>query len=231
MKHTLSLLFFLWGAQTFAQETNLQESSSTHYLSEESTDDLFESVFLQDRDFLDRATLTVNRPNAEAVVQRTTEQLRPLFERFQFAIKSDTQVTSPKTVEGPMHRPIIKISIKKCVAFVCESAAIDAEITMQTVSGPCQRNWVMEMDLSRSTDNVSRMYQRVLVPVCYMNDRNSSAGVLTIEAHALRGRQFETGFRQETILRFLRNQIPPMVKALQDHLSQLSAWSTEMASN
>jgi hypothetical protein len=180
------------------------------------------AMFDTGMDFLERAQLTVNFQNSEGLSQKATEDLQALFSKFQFAIANDTKVIAPMKISGTQSRPILTIGIRKCVAFICESAFIDAEITMRPVSGKCDRNWMMEMDLARSGDNVREIYSRILIPTCYINHPNNNGGYLTFEGWAEHGPKYDTGIKQRTMMKFLKNQVQPMVKALDERLKDLA---------
>jgi hypothetical protein len=184
--------------------------------------------FNTDMDYLDRAQLAINYRNSEALSQLVTEDLKALFWHFRFNIGKDTEILSPLRLTGSQNRPIINIGIRKCFTFVCETGVIDAEITMRPVSGRCHRNWLMEMDLGRSSDNVKLVYSRILIPACYMNNPNNSGGNLTIEGWAVRGVKYESGVKQRTMMRFLKNQLQPLTNAFQERLKEISGTPTTL---
>lgn len=173
-------------------------------------------------DPLTRTALRVPGPQGEVVLERTVSDLRAIFEKFVPGLDSSSTITKPLSVTGPADRPVVKVSIRKCVVLVCETVDLDAEATIREVSGPCAKNYLLQADLSRSSASLADIYDRLDVAGCYKPSDDGS-GTLSLDASAHQAPRYSQGFVQGEIVKMLELQVGPITKAIQDTMKAKSA--------
>lgn len=151
------------------------------------------------------------------VLEKTAGNLKAVFKRYQPALDSSTTIVSPLKVGGSDSRPTINVVLKKCVLFVCETVELDASISMRDVAGKCQRQFVMDADLRRSSKAMSDNYQALKVDICYRS--SGQKGQIDIDAFAIRAPSYSEGVVTDEILKMLGLQVKPMSEALRKTLA------------
>jgi hypothetical protein len=63
-------------------------------------------------DFLANETLTITSNNAAEVLQKTSGDLKGIFQRYKPAIDSSTKIIKPVQVTGPQNRPVVKMTLE-----------------------------------------------------------------------------------------------------------------------
>lgn len=167
-------------------------------------------------DKLAKGTITINSSNSEAVLDRTLGDLRAVFKRLRPNPDGGTWVKE-LVVSGTRSNPIMQMSLRKCVAFVCETVDLDADVSMREVRGECDRNFVVEADLSRSSKILTDYYRRLDTSICF-NKSSSGKGTLIAEAVAIRAPGFKNGVIQKEILSTLKAQARPIIYAVDESL-------------
>jgi hypothetical protein len=168
-------------------------------------------------DLLMKTTIQIASTNSDDVLNRTTADLRGVFQRYQPAVDSGSKIVKPLRVSGSASRPILQMSVEKCVLFVCETVDMDAEVVLKESGGPCKRNFTLVGDLSKSSDRLKDTYDSLNVAICYNTDA-TGAGKLDLVASAHQAPNYDTGIIQQQIFNLLQLQIKPMTKALNDAL-------------
>lgn len=151
------------------------------------------------------------------VLEKTAANLKAVFKRYQPALDSSTTIVSPLKVGGSDSRPTINVVLKKCVLFVCETVELDASISMRDVAGKCQRQFVLDADLRRSSKTMSDNYQALKVDICYRS--SGQKGQIDIDAFAVRAPTYSEGVVTDEILKMLVLQVKPMSEALRKTLA------------
>lgn len=171
-----------------------------------------------DSDFLAKQSIAIDSKDAQGVLNRTLADVRGVFERYKVALDDSTKIKSPLRVSGTRMRPLLQVSLEKCVLFVCETVDLEADI--QVIEGrgdKCDRSFVVAANLSKSSRRLTDIYDVLNVDACFNQGQNGQ-GKLDLSASAHRARTYQQGMIQKQIFDLLQLQIRPMVKALNDAL-------------
>src|SRR5258708_361767 len=82
-------------------------------------------------DFLAEQTVLIQSTNSNEVLSRTAGDPKAIFERYQPALDSSSKIVRPVQVSGPANKPVMDVSIQKCMSFVCQTMDLDAVITIR----------------------------------------------------------------------------------------------------
>lgn len=167
-------------------------------------------------DKLATGQLTINSNDSEAVLDRTLDDLRAVFKRLRPNPDGGTWVKE-LVVSGTRRNPIMQMSLRKCVFGICETVDLDADVTAREVRGECDRNFIVEADLSRSSQILTDHYRRLDTQICF-NKSSNGKGSLTAVAIAIRAPGFKKGIVQGEILSTLKAQATPIIRAVDESL-------------
>lgn len=167
--------------------------------------------------FLAQKSIPMQSTRSNELLDRTLADLRMVFQRFQFALDSSTTIVVPKKVTGTAERPVMTVTVKKCILFICETMVLDAEVSAREVSGSCTRNFQIHSNLGRSDHKVRDIYDSLDVSVCFKEGREGR-NTLTFVGHAHHGPGYRQDFVQQELVKMLQLQVEPLVKAVQDTL-------------
>lgn len=170
-----------------------------------------------EHDFLAQKNLSIQSPNPLRVFELTAESPKAIFQRYKPKLDSGSKITSPLQVGGTETNPTIKVSIRKCVAFICQTVDLDAEVTIRETSGSCKKNYAMYADLRRSSSTLADTYDRLDVTICYQQSKPNEAQ-LQLAAYAHRAAKYSGGVVQKEIMDFLQLQVQPITQALAETL-------------
>lgn len=174
------------------------------------------SLPLLANDKLATGQLTINSNDSEAVLDRTLDDLRAVFRRLR-PNPDGGQWVKELVVSGTKRNPVMQMSLKKCVFGICETVDLDADVTAREVRGECDRNFIVEADLSRSSQMLTDHYRRLDTTICF-NKSSNGKGTLTAVATAIRAPGFKKGIVQREILSTLKAQATPIIRAVDDSL-------------
>lgn len=182
---------------------------------------LFSAVLLQGAlsfasgswDHVSNGALDINNPNAEVVLTRTVNDLKALFEIYRPAIGGGVKIVRPKRVTGTMSNPRMTMSIEKCLGIFCQTVDLVGDASIKPTTGQCKLNWLIDLDISKSSAIVSDLYDRLQVEACY-NGITDQTGKLKMIGKIRRGNSYEEGDIQQAILEVLRGQFEPLSQAL-----------------
>lgn len=172
---------------------------------------------LADSTFLAEKVIPLHSTRANDVLDRTAADIRMVFQKFELALDSSTKIIVPKKVTGPADRPVMTVTAKKCVLFVCETIALDAESDIREVSGSCDRDFILTSNLGRSSKQLREIYDRLVVSVCFKAGADGR-GTLKLVGHARHAPQYNEGLIQKELFKMLQLQVAPLSKALQETL-------------
>lgn len=170
-----------------------------------------------EHDFLAQKNILIQSQNPLRVFELTADNPKAIFQRYKPKLDSGSKITSPLQVGGTQTHPTIKVSIRKCVAFICQTVDLDAEVTIRETSGSCKKNYAMSADLRRSSDTLSDTYDRLDVTICYQQTKTTEAQ-LQLAAYAHRATKYSGGVVQKEIMDFLQLQVQPITQALAETL-------------
>ena len=168
-------------------------------------------------DPLAQTSVLVPGPRGDAALDRSLADLKGIFQRFVPGLDSSSEIVKPLVVSGSPNRPLVTVSIRKCVAFLCQTVDLDASAEIRELSGPCARNYLLRVDLSRSSPSLADTYDRLDVIGCYQT-RGDGSGTLYLEASAHQAPRYSQGLVQREIVKMLGLQVAPITKAIQESL-------------
>lgn len=169
------------------------------------------------RDLIAQKHFAYKADNPDQVLDTTLNKLRSVFKRYTPVLDSKTKMVEPLVVGGSETRPTLRMKVRKCVLFVCQTVALDATVSArQSSSGRCQRNLVVEADLTRSDSVLADNYQSLEVRICFTSQ--DKKGDLQLDAYAVRGEKYASGTISQQIFDMLALQIPAMTTALTESL-------------
>ncbi len=170
-------------------------------------------------DALEEQTLQIPSERSEELLKLVIADPRAVFLRYRPALDSGSKLVKPVRISGSKESPVMQLSIRKCVAILCQTVDLDATISVREISGNCDLNFHLVADLTRSSATVSDIYDRLDVALCFRAQRSGS-GSLAIGASAHHGPQYARGFVQGEMFKLLKLQVPPIVKAFQEVLKE-----------
>lgn len=169
-------------------------------------------------DFLAEQTVQIQSTRSGDVLNRTVADPKAVFERYQPALDSSSKIVRPVRVSGPNNKPVMEVSIKKCVGFICQTVDLDAVVTIREGRrAGCDRIFMLQADLARSSQQVRDVYDRLDAKMCY-NASTDGKGTLLLSASAHHGPSYSQGFTQKELFKMLKMQVAPIIKALQETL-------------
>lgn len=174
------------------------------------------SVAYAANDRLATGTIAIDSRDSEGVLNRTLDDLRAVFIRFHPSADGGEWVHE-LVVGGSKMNPTLKMSLRKCVAFICETVDLDAEVSLREERGNCDRNFVLEADLQRSSQMLTDYYRRLDTEICFMRTSNGN-GELRAVATAIRTSGFKKDIVQKQILSTLKAQANPIIRAVEESL-------------
>lgn len=172
------------------------------------------SAYAAQYDFLAKQTLRITGEFPDKTFEKTADDLKTVFLKYRPALDSDTKVISPLRITGSQRRPSLAMTVEKCVFFVCKQITLDADISVSETSGRCERNLVMSIDLKRSTQDLTNIYDQIDVGICL------SKNDLVLNAQARQAPRYDTGMVQQEIFKLLKKQISPIIQALDATLKE-----------
>jgi len=104
-----------------------------------------------DSTFLAQKTISINNTKSSEILDRTVADARMVFQKFQMALDSSSKIIVPKKITGTPTRPVMTITVEKCVFIVCQTIELDAEVEVSETRGKCDRNFMITANLARSS--------------------------------------------------------------------------------
>lgn len=176
---------------------------------------LSSTVALAASDPLATQTLEITSSRSEDVLKRVAADPKAVFQRYQPALDKSSEIVRPVRISGSNQNPIMQVSIRKCMAMICKTVDLDASITVHETRGDCDLNYQMEADLSRSSQIVRDVYDRLDVEICYKANSNGT-GKLVLKGSAHHAPKYSQGIVQGQMFKMLQMQVAPIVQALQE---------------
>lgn len=174
-------------------------------------------IFAQD-DSLDRQDITIKSQRFGDVISLTAENLKDVFMGYKVALNSGLSIVKPLEVSGTQANPNIKVSLKKCVAFVCQTVKLDIDLTISKVEGSCDENFYLKAELDRSSSTLTDVYEYFYTTICAK--RSPEGAKVTLSSFATRARSYNSGMVASNIKQILQLQIAPIIKSLQTELNK-----------
>ncbi len=165
-------------------------------------------AFAAGSDFINQTRLTITGANPAQTLEWTAEDLQAVFYKYKPALDSGTRIVRPLVIGGTRREPTLSITLEKCVLFVCQTVDLNADVSITPSQGSCSRNMVMKVDLNRSSQILTDVYESIDVTAC-LNGKT-----LDLRAEARHASKYSTGPVQQETFKMLKMQIDPIVKAL-----------------
>lgn len=163
-------------------------------------------------DVLGQGALELKSPTAQAQINAAMSDLKAILGNFRLALDGGTRITQAPTLGGTTDHPVYKVSVRKCVLFVCQNVDLDVEFSLLQASGMCAQNLLLSGDLTRSSTSVTDSYSHFQVSVCINPTADGAA--LTLKGFAARSDRFQSGTIQSQVLSMLKLQFPAVMNAL-----------------
>lgn len=170
-------------------------------------------------EYLGRTQIQFQDSNPARQIDRVAENPRAVFENFQPGLDRGSKVVSQTQVGGTESSPTLKVSIRKCVFFVCETVDLDAEARIEAVRGTCTGNLKVTADLSRSSPLLRDNFKALEISVC--TQVSGTQAVVTLDFAALPTDVYPSGLGASEVLKMLKLQVQPLTKAFEKSLSGL----------
>lgn len=168
-------------------------------------------------DQVSTGNLEMKMPNLEAVLLETVADVKGTFQLYEPKLNQGEKIVIPLRVTGSKERPSLYMRIQKCISFYCQEADLDADVVTTKTQGSCRHNWVIDIDIARSSSMVVEQYDRLKIEACY-TQVNETEGKLALKGMVRRGAQYSSGQVQGLVLDVLKAQFPPMSEALRKNL-------------
>lgn len=166
----------------------------------------------QNFDLLARQEVAFKNVDAERALVKVLDDPRGVFGLYVPQMDRNSRIVSPLKVSGPRQSPRLEMTVKKCVAIVCQTVKMDAIVGIGEVTGSCERNFVIDLDLGRSDQTLTDVYDRLQVGVCFQ--AKAGGGTLKLTAQARRASSSSSGMVQREIFSLLQAQAAPLSAAL-----------------
>ncbi len=169
-------------------------------------------------DFLSQQDLDIKTGHYEEAIFKTAENLKAIFDHYKIALGPGFYIVKPLEVVGTRSNPVLKGILKKCISFICHDVDLDASLTITKVQGPCDVNYYLKADLSRSSSLLTDIYEYFSTTVCAK--RTVSGAHITLSSSAHRAGTYIGGPISSNILSFLGLQIEPIKNSLETELNK-----------
>jgi hypothetical protein len=136
-------------------------------------------AFAQD-DVLLKKSLTLKTSDLAAVMNTTEENIKLFVDYFDVKLDSNTKIISPKSVIGTQQQPVLKVTLKKCVFFICQTIDLDAEFSLEKTNGSCDFNYQLIVDLQRSSGMLTNLYSHIKTDICIQKTSSGAQAQLTV---------------------------------------------------
>lgn len=171
-------------------------------------------------DPVSHGSIEIEMPDAEEALIKTVSNPKQVLEIYKPAIGKGVRVTKPKKVTGTATKPRMTMSIERCMGPFCQEVDLVGDAQVFEVTGECKYTWVMDIDISQSSEMISNQYDRMHVEACYRGDYRK--GVLVLVGKVRRGEHFAKGNIQRMILEVLQSQFEPISEAIRQSLRKNS---------
>lgn len=181
---------------------------------------LFVSSFAQaqNSDILLQKNLKLKTANIDTVLKKTEGHLKAIAENFNVRLDGNSKITRAKEVIGTLSQPVYKISIKKCVFLFCQTIDLDAEFSLKAVTGQCNYNYVLQVDLRRSSPMLTDLYSFITTGICIQKTASGAAASLRVDL--LRASSYNTGIVQKQAFGLISLQGESILEAFKAVMKQ-----------
>ncbi len=158
--------------------------------------------------------LTLKTSNLSDVLIKTENNIKAFVDNFDIQLDSGTKFTSAKQVGGTILQPVLKVSVKKCVLFICQNIDLDAEFSLVTTPNKtCDYSYQLIADLQRSSLILTELYSNIITDICI--NSTTTGGNAQISISLQRAATFHSGIVQAETLKFIQLQTDSLVKSFE----------------
>ncbi len=170
----------------------------------------------QTSDLLQQAKIKITTSDLSQLIDETTSDIRAFAENFEINLDSKSKITKPKTVTGSVLEPVLRISVRKCVFIICQTVDLDAQFRLDKVANTgtekCDHKYLLTVDLGRSTDTLSNLYNRIESTIC-MKEVKGGANV-KLGTSIVRADSYEEGIVQRQTFDLIKRQSEAILNSL-----------------
>lgn len=145
-------------------------------------------------------------------VEQRLQNPKEILTHFNVVLDRGTKIISPLTLGGTATHPVLKVSMEKCVLFICQKANLDTEFSVKLISGKCELNAELSGDMSRSSAIITELYSHMRIFVCY-NTIQGKGGELHVSGQLVRASTYASGMIQGQLFQMLQRQFPAILEA------------------
>jgi hypothetical protein len=167
-------------------------------------------------DFLAKESVNFQAQKPAEILDVTLDNVQSVFQRYKANHGPGVTVISPLQIGGTRDNPTVKTTTRRCVAFICKTITLDAVISVEETQGNCTANYLMKMDLNRSSQDLAEVYSQINIKFCLKSAGQNAS--LELTGSAKRAATYSEGRIQKEILKSLQLQISPIVLALNQTL-------------
>ena len=138
------------------------------------------TICFAQQDTLLKQTVSLKSNQIDEVLLKTEANIKPFVDHFEVRLDSGSKVVSPKKVGGTIMQPVFNITIKKCVFLFCQTIDLDAEFSLKVVNGPCDYNYLLGVDLHRSSAMLTDLYSRIDTAICVKKTADGANATLLV---------------------------------------------------
>lgn len=164
-------------------------------------------------DLLLQKNLTLKTTDLAIVMKKTESNIKLFVDNFDVKLDSGTKIVSAKQVGGTILQPVLKVSVKKCVLFVCQTNDLDAEFTLEKVTGSCDYNYKLIADLQRSSPGLTDLYSHFVNEICIKKTTTAGTASVKLTVNLLRAPTYITGVVQKETFKFIKLQADGLVNS------------------
>ena len=164
-------------------------------------------------DVLVQKNLTLKATDLATVMKKTESNIKSFVDNFDIKLDSGSKLVSPKQVGGTALEPVLKVSVKKCVLFACQTIDLDAVFTLEKVSGACDYNYKLIANLQRSSTTLTDLYTDFVNEICIKKTAVTGTSNVKITVNLIRAPSYTTGVAQKETFKFIKLQADPLVNS------------------
>ncbi len=156
---------------------------------------LFFACFAQAQDdILIQKSLNLTTSDINSVMTKTEENIKLFVDHFDVKLDSGSKVVKAKTVIGTQLQPVLKVTVKKCVFFICQTIDLDAEFSLDKLNGPCDFNYQLIVDLQRSSPMLTDLYSHINTDICI--NKTELGAQADLKVNLIHAANYSTGIVQ-----------------------------------
>ena len=160
--------------------------------------------FADSVDIILQKTIDIKISNLNSFILKTEQDLRPFADNFNIRLDSGSRVVAAKEVSGTQMQPVLKMSVKKCVLIFCQTIDLDVEFTLQKIKGNCEKNYLLNANLSRSSVLLAQLYSSIDTQICVQS--TNQGGQMKLRTTLVRAADYQNNLIQKNAYALIKLQ-------------------------